>query len=113
MEEAHKTPKVIDICAVEGLLEKWQESNVLLDTVQKGLEDYLETKRSLFARFYFLSNDELLEILSQTKDPTRDYLNLSQHVTVNCCAFESHLKCHKSKFSHKMQSNQIKTVLCC
>ena len=52
-----------------SLLRTFQHANVLLDEIQKSLEDYLETKRAGFARFYFLSNDELLQILSQTREP--------------------------------------------
>lgn len=64
-------PKVIDICANEELLQKWKDANFNLQVVQKGLDDHQETKREAFARLYFLSSDELLEILSQTKDSTR------------------------------------------
>jgi Dynein heavy chain, N-terminal region 2 len=39
--------------------------------VQRGLSEYLETKRSRFARLYFLSNDELLAVLSDAKDVLR------------------------------------------
>ena len=71
MEKLKITADVVVVGADEELLNQLQQSNALLDDVNSGLSEYLETKRLAFPRFYFLSNDELLEILSETKDPLR------------------------------------------
>ncbi|GMH32802.1 hypothetical protein BSKO_00636 [Bryopsis sp. KO-2023] len=69
LDVANRNPLVLKVCASQKLLNQFVEGNKLLESVQKGLSDYLEMKRLAFARFFFLSNDELLQILSQTKNP--------------------------------------------
>ena len=55
------------ICQIDEILDKIRDNNNALDVIQKSLNNYLESKRAKFARFYFLSNNDLLEILSQAK----------------------------------------------
>mmetsp|Transcript_17277 Transcript_17277/g.12262 ORF Transcript_17277/g.12262 Transcript_17277/m.12262 type:complete len:203 (+) Transcript_17277:992-1600(+) len=97
MSRTKKNPGILETTASDALLMKFQHSNLSLEQITKSLEAYLEEKRSSFPRFYFLSNDELLEILSQTR---------------NAQAVQPHLsKCFdnikKIEFTHEADSREI------
>lgn len=61
--------RVVSLCNIVGLKDTLETLVDQLERCQKALNDFLEEKRAKFPRFYFIGDDDLLEILGQAKKP--------------------------------------------
>lgn len=75
----------------QHLLEHLKAANEMLDQIKSGVNAFLERKRLNFSRFFFLSNHEMLQILSETMNP--------EHIQPFLC------KCFNGIYRLQMDSN--------
>ena len=71
MRTVFEAPGVVEVCTFENREDVLKGINESIDSCQKSLDEYLEQKKKAFARFYFVSNPALLDILSNANNPPR------------------------------------------
>lgn len=71
MKGVYKSPLVFDIIAIPGIQKTFDKLANALAKIQKALGEYLERERTAFPRFYFLGDEDLLEIIGNAKDVPR------------------------------------------
>eukprot|EP00752_Nemacystus_decipiens_P018097 g16229.t1 len=61
---------------MENLLRQLERQEGLMSHIQKALGEYLEGQRQAFSRFYFVGDEDLLEIVGNANEPAK----VAQHL---------------------------------
>jgi dynein heavy chain len=69
--EASEDPGVVPACTFDGRDELLNTFHQEIELCEKALFDYLGQKQKIFPRFYFVSNQALLDILSNGNNPEK------------------------------------------
>lgn len=78
LENVYKDTNVICATNKPGILAVLEALQADLVKCEKALNDYLETKRLVYPRFYFISSADLLDILSNSNYPSMVAKHLSK-----------------------------------
>lgn len=68
MKAVNKNPKVLEVMKTPNLEKTLMSFTNSLQNIQKALGEYLEKQRQNFARFYFVGDEDLLEIIGNSRE---------------------------------------------
>jgi dynein heavy chain 1 len=68
MKKVSAKPQILEVIKDSALQKTLERLTDSLEKIQKALTTYLETQRQAFARFYFIGDEDLLEIIGNSKD---------------------------------------------
>jgi dynein heavy chain 1 len=68
MKKVYKSPFITDVLGIQGIQKSLERLAEMLNKIQKALGEYLERERASFPRFYFVGDEDLLEIIGNSKD---------------------------------------------
>jgi len=71
MKEAVLEVNCVKVCSVEGRFESLKGMREKLEMCQKSLHEYLDIKKKIFPRFYFVSSVALLDMLANGTNPPK------------------------------------------
>lgn len=71
LKKVYKSPFVLDVLNISGVQKSLERLAELLNKIQKALGEYLERERMSFPRFYFVGDEDLLEIIGNSNDTIR------------------------------------------
>ncbi|CAF0789670.1 unnamed protein product [Didymodactylos carnosus] len=71
LKKVEKSPIVLDVIAIPGIHKLLERLADLLTKIQKALGEYLEKQRASFPRFYFIGDEDLLEMIGNSNNIPR------------------------------------------
>lgn len=84
MKMTESVSNVIDACCQDGREESLKNMAHNLELCQRALNEYLDMKKKIFPRFYFVSNIALLDMLSNGNDPPKIMKHLGSCYDAMC-----------------------------
>ena len=71
LKKVNKSPFILDVLNIPGVQKTLERLAELLNKIQKALGEYLERERMSFPRFYFVGDEDLLEMIGNSSDTMR------------------------------------------
>ena len=71
LKKVYRSPQVLEVLNIPDVQRSLERLADLLIKIQKALGEYLEKERVAFPRFYFVGDEDLLEIIGNSNDTAR------------------------------------------